>query len=214
MARHPGRVGPLVDGRADLHPLGQARGLGALLRGREDGWLPRAGHGLHGQHHHPGAPKGGRSRKKGNAAKPSRANNEALGRSQGGFGTKAHALADARGRALGFALTPGQAGEAPQSLDLLAFLPAVPGWVVADRGYSSHAVRTAVWELGSRPAIPTRRNEGPVHCPDWIYVNREQVERMWNRLKEWRAIATRYEKTARSFLSALHLAAAYDWLKP
>ena len=140
--------------------------------------------------------------------------NEALGRSQGGFGTKAHALADARGRALGFALTPGQAGEAPQSLDLLAFLPAIPGWVLADRGYSSHAVRSAVWELGSRPAIPTRRNEAPVRCPDWIDVNRERIERMWNRLKEWRAIATRYEKTARSFLSALHLAAAFDWLKP
>ena len=85
--------------------------------------------------------------------------------------------------------------------------------MVADRGYSSHAVRTAVWELGSRPAIPTRRNEEPVRCPDWIYVNRERVERMWNRLKEWRAIATRYEKTARSFLSALHLAAAFDCLK-
>ncbi len=141
-------------------------------------------------------------------------NTEALGRSQGGFGTKAHAIADARGRALGFALTPGQASEAPQSFDLLAFLPAVPGWVVADRGYSSHALRTAVWELGSRPAIPTRCNEAPVHCPDWIYVNRERVERMWNRLKEWRAVATRYEKTARSFLSVLHLAAACDWLKP
>ena len=120
---------------------------------------------------------------------------------------------------MGFALTPGQASEAPQSeapqsFDLLEFLPAIPGWVVADRGYSSHALRTAVWELGSRPAIPTRRNEAPVHCPDWIYVNRERIERMWNRLKEWRAIATRYEKTARSFLSVLHLAAAFDWLKP
>jgi transposase len=72
----------------------------------------------------------------------------------------------------------------------------------------------AVWELGSRPAIPTRRNEASVHCPDWIYVNRERVERMWNRLKDWRAIATRYEKKARSFLSVLHLAAAFDWLKP
>jgi len=79
---------------------------------------------------------------------------------------------------------------------------------VADRGYSSHTLRTAVWELGSRPAIPTRRKEAPVHYPDWIYVNRERVEQMWNRLKEWRAIATRYEKTAHSFLSVLHLAAA------
>ena len=84
---------------------------------------------------------------------------------------------------------------------------------MADRGYSSHALRPAVWELGSRPAIPTRRTEAAVHGPDWIYVNRERVERMWNRLKEWRAIAIRYEK-ARSFLSLLHLAAACDWLKP
>jgi len=45
-------------------------------------------------------------------------------------------------------------------------------------------------------------------------VNRERVERMSNRLKDWRAIATRYEKKARSFLSLLHLAAAFDWLKP
>jgi transposase len=46
-----------------------------------------------------------------------------------------------------------------------------------------------------------------VACPDWVYVNRNLVERLWNRLKEWRAVATRYEKTARS------LAAAFDWIK-
>ena len=59
-----------------------------------------------------------------------------------------------------------------------------------------------------------RRQSRASRCPDWIYVNRERVERMWNRLKEWRAIATRYEKTARSFVADLHLAAACDWLKP
>ena len=90
----------------------------------------------------------------------------------------------------------------------------MPGWVLADRGYSSQALWSAVWDLGSRPAIPTRRNEAAVRCPDWIYVNRERVERMWNRLKEWRAIATRYEKTASSFMGVLCLAAALDWLKP
>jgi transposase len=197
----------VVDGGPDLPALVQARRLGTPVRGRQGGKLARAGHGLYGRDDRPSAPQGSRRGKRGNTS-------EALGRSQGGFGTKAHAIADARGRALGFALTPGQASEAPQSFDLLEFLPAIPGWVVADRGYSSHALRTAVWDLGSRPALPTRRNEAPVHCPDWIYVNRERVERMWNRLKEWRAIATRYEKTARSFLSVLHLAAAFDWLKP
>ncbi|MCJ2078926.1 transposase, partial [Methylobacterium sp. E-016] len=50
-------------------------------------------------------------------------------------------------------------------------------------------------------------------CPDWIYNNRNQVERLWARLKEWRAIATRYEKTAVSFMGVLSLAAALDRLK-
>ena len=53
----------------------------------------------------------------------------------------------------------------------------------------------------------------PVACPDWIYNNRNQVERLWARLKEWRAIATRYEKTAVSFMGVLSLAAALDWLR-
>jgi Transposase DDE domain len=58
------------------------------------------------------------------------------------------------------------------------------------------------------------KNEAPVACPDWVYNNRNQVERLWARLKEWRAIATRYEKTASSFMGVLCLAAALDWIKP
>ena len=65
----------------------------------------------------------------------------------------------------------------------------------------------AIRDLGSTPVIPTRRNEAAVACPDWIHVNRERVERLWGRLKEGRAVATRYEKTASSFLGVLHLAA-------
>ena len=53
----------------------------------------------------------------------------------------------------------------------------------------------------------------PVACPTWIYNNRSQVENLWARLKEWRAVATRYEKTAQSFLGILCLAAAADWIK-
>ena len=53
----------------------------------------------------------------------------------------------------------------------------------------------------------------PVACPDWIYNNRNLVERLWARLKEWQAIATHYEKTASSFMGVLALAAALDWLK-
>ena len=56
------------------------------------------------------------------------------------------------------------------------------------------------------------RKRCPVR-PSWIYTNRNQVERLWARLKEWRAVATRYEKTARSFMGILYLAAACDWIK-
>ncbi len=81
----------------------------------------------------------------------------------------------------------------------------MPGCVVADRGASPHAARTAVCEPGLGTAIPIRRNEAAVRGLD--------VERMSNRRTERRATATRYERTARSLLSALHLAAAFDWLK-
>ncbi|TPG34751.1 IS5/IS1182 family transposase, partial [Roseomonas nepalensis] len=94
-----------------------------------------------------------------------------------------------------------------------ATLPGAPLWVVGDRGYSSHAFRQHVWDLGARPAIPPKRNEAPVACRDWIYNNRNHVERLWARLKERRAVATRYEKTASSSLGVLHLAATLDWLK-
>jgi transposase len=49
--------------------------------------------------------------------------------------------------------------------------------------------------------------------PPWIYTNRNLVERLWGRLKEWRAVATRYEKTERSFMGVLCMAATMDWLK-
>ena len=122
-------------------------------------------------------------------------------------------IADSAGRAVAFHIAPGQAHELPHAVPLLATLPGVPRWVVADRGYSSHAFREHIWNLGARPAIPPKRNEAPVACPDWIYNNRNRVERLWGRLKEWRAVATRYEKTAASFLGVLHLAATMDWLR-
>ena len=80
-------------------------------------------------------------------------------------------------------------------------------------GPPSHTFRDHIWERGARPAIPSKRNEAPVACPDWIYTNRNQVERLWARLKEGRAIATRYEKTASSPIGVLSLAVALDWIK-
>ncbi len=67
--------------------------------------------------------------------------------------------------------------------------------------------------MGAKPAIPPQRHEAPVACTDWISNNRNVVERLWARLKEWRAVATRYEKTAHSFMGVLCLAAAIDWIR-
>ena len=122
-------------------------------------------------------------------------------------------IADAAGRAIAFRIAPGQAHELPQAVPLLDRLPSVPRWVVADRGYTSHHFRQHVRDLGARPAIPPQCHQAPVACPAWIYHNRNRVERLWSRLKEWRAVATRYEKTARSFLGVLNLAATLDWLR-
>ena len=84
---------------------------------------------------------------------------------------------------------------------------------MGDRGLASHSFRQHIWDMDARPAIPPKRNEEPVTCPPWIYNNRNHVERLWARWTEWRAVATRYEKTARAFLDVLCMAATMDWLK-
>ena len=131
-------------------------------------------------------------------------------------------ITDAIGRAVAFVLAPGQAHELPHAAALPEQLPGVPGWAAADRGCSSHALREHIWNPGARPAIPPKRNEAPVACPDWIYTHRHLaetrsvcgwVERLWARLKEWRAVATRWEKTANSSMGVLCMAAAVDWIK-
>ena len=122
-------------------------------------------------------------------------------------------IADGSGRAVAFALAPGQAHELPLAPGLLDRLPEAPFWAVGDRGLASHAVREHIWDMGARPAIPPKRNQASVACPAWIYANRRLVENLWARLKEWRAVATRYEKTARAFLGVLCMAATMDWLK-
>ena len=111
------------------------------------------------------------------------------------------------------ALAPGQAHKLPMAPALLRRLSRVPLWVVGDPGYSSHALREQVWASGARPAIPTRSNEAAVACPGYVYNNRNIVERLWARLKERHAVATRYEKTAVSFAGVLCLAATLDWIK-
>src|SRR5947208_9057925 len=106
------------------------------------------------------------------ATSKARDEREALGRSRGGYGTKACVIADGLGRAVAFILAPGQAHELPHAVPLLERLPEVPKWVVADRGLTSHAFPEPVASRGARPAIPSKRNAEEVACPDWTYTNR------------------------------------------
>ncbi len=133
--------------------------------------------------------------------------------SRGGFGTKVCVAADSHGWALSFTLSPGQAHELPYAYALLDALPHPPIYVVCDRGYASNKFREDLWNRGSRPVIPPRRNDPEVACPKWAYRHRRLVENLWARLKEWRAVATRYEKKAASFLSVILIAATADYIK-
>lgn len=102
-----------------------------------------------------------------------------------------------------------KAHELPLARDLVDCLPGIPGWVVGDKGYASHAFRQFIWDHGARPAIPAKNKDAPVTCPGWVYDNRNRVERLWAHLKERRAVATRYEKTACFFMGVLCIAATF-----
>jgi transposase len=128
---------------------------------------------------------------------------EALGRSRGGLGTKIVGVCDAAGRLVDFLLTPGQAHELAPSLTLLRRLCRAPSWAIADRACDAAQFRAEARALGAIPVVPSRRGaKQPQPCPDYIYRHRNLIERCWSRLKERRAVATRYDKTAVSYASA------------
>ena len=128
--------------------------------------------------------------------------------------TKVHAIVDALGNGLRLALTPGQHADSPQLPGLLAALPTAPGAVVADRAYDTNAVLAAVALADAEPVIPPKTSRKRQRAYDTnLYADRNKVERFFGRLKEARGFATRYEKTAASFLAVAHLLAALDWIR-
>ncbi|MGH9208263.1 MAG: IS5 family transposase [Acidimicrobiales bacterium] len=139
---------------------------------------------------------------------------EALGRSRGGIGTKIVGICDAAGRLVDFLLTPGQAHELAPSLTLLRRLPEAPSWAIADMACDAAEFRSEARALGAVPVVPSRRGaKEPQPCPAYIYRHRNLIERCWSRLKERRAIATRYDKTAASYAAGIAIAASLDWIK-
>lgn len=158
----------------------------------------------------------------------------AIGRSRGGLTTKNHLVCDGKGRALAFILTPGQTADTSMLTATLEQIR-VPGThgrprtrpdrVIADKGYPSRANRAWLREHGIAATIPERADQiahrrkrpgRPIDLGDEQrerYRGRNVVERCFNRLKQWRGIAMRSDKTARNYHSALCLAAALHWVQ-
>ena len=136
-----------------------------------------------------------------------------LGRSRGGFSTKIHARSDHQGRPLGFVLTGGEVSDYRGVDELLALPVAKPKIMSADKGFDGDGVRSALLLKGISPVIPPRANRvNPPVCDFKAYKDRNRIERMFSKLKQFRRIATRYDKTKLSYAGFLALAAAQIWL--
>jgi transposase len=165
----------------------------------------------------------------------SAAGREALGRSRGGLSTKIHLLADRRCRPLTQILTPGQHGDCPRFIPLLEQLriarrgkgrPRVrPRAAMGDKAYSSAANRAYLRRRGIKAVIPVkedqkanRRNRGraggrPSAFDPSRYKERNTVERCFSKLKQFRAVATRYDKRGRICQGSVDIASIRIWLR-
>ena len=137
----------------------------------------------------------------------------AIGISRGGRTTKIHALVDILGRPLRLALTPGNTSDI-KGVELLIDATVGMKRVIADRGYDANRLRATLRDQGTIPIIPGRRNrKRTIQYDERRYRDRWMVEAMFCRLKDFRRVATRYDKLARNYLSAVALAAAIAfWL--
>ncbi|WP_428548311.1 IS5 family transposase [Profundibacter sp.] len=134
-----------------------------------------------------------------------------IGRSRGGPTTKIHALTDGYGRIAAFSLTPGNIADISAAPALLATMPA-PRRLLGDRGYDANSLRATLARAGTEAVIPsTRSRKRPIPHDVQAYRARNLIERAFCRLKDFRRIATRYDKLAQNFLSAVAIAAFILW---
>jgi transposase len=162
------------------------------------------------------------------------AGDHALGRSRGGLSTKIHLACDGRDRPLGFVLTGGNTNDCTsfeQVMEAIRVPRLGPGrprtrpdHVVADKGYSSREIRAYLRRRGIRHTIPERadqilnrlnrgsRGGRPIGFDRQTYHLRNVVERCFNRLKQWRGLATRYDKTRESYQATVTIASILLWL--
>jgi len=145
-------------------------------------------------------------------AAESSAEQEALGRSRGGFSTKIHAVTDALGNPLAFVLTGGQASDIGQAERLIGEFPAEA--VIGDKGYDADAFVKTVEERGMQAVIPPRSNRlNPRAYDRHLYKERHLIECFFNKIKHYRRIFGRFEKTAKNFMAFLHFVAFLIWTR-
>jgi transposase len=136
-----------------------------------------------------------------------------MGRSRGGLTTKIHALVDANGLPLGLKLSAGQAHDGRSAADMLDRLG--PGQILlADRAYDSDALRKTLADRGAFANVkPMPRRINIPAFSSFLYRFRNLVERFFNKLKHFRAVATRFEKHDDNYLALVKLAAARIWMR-
>lgn len=119
---------------------------------------------------------------------------------------------DGLGNPVRYILTAGQVHDILQAEDLISGLPFEK--VLADKGYDSNCFRSAIAQAGGKAVIPSSRSRSQsIPYDKHTYGERNLVERFFNKIKHFRRIATRYEKTVVSFAAMLFLVGAMIWLR-
>jgi transposase len=134
-----------------------------------------------------------------------------IGTTKGGRNTKLHAVCDERGRPHVLLLTPGNTHDVKVAEAAIGAVPP-SDYLVADKGYDSNALRAWLSERGTVAVIPAKSNR-KVHIEHdrQIYKQRNVIERMFCRFKDWRRIATRFDRKIKTFMAAIAIAAAVIW---
>jgi transposase len=126
--------------------------------------------------------------------------------------TKIHLAVRGLGCPVRFVLTAGQKGDAPQAEALIAGLPAEI--VLADAAYDSDRLRGVIADKDAHAVIPNNPSRARKHALDrQLYKERHLIECCFAKLKQFRRVATRYEKTARNYAAVVTLAAIVLWLR-
>jgi len=134
-----------------------------------------------------------------------------MGRSRGGLTSKIHALVDAEGRPVTLRLTGGQIADCTEA-DALTDDLGEGDILLADKGYDTNAIRAKAAERKAWANIPPKATrKGSFSFSRWVYRQRNLVERFFNKIKQFRGIATRYDKRPENYLAAVKLVAARIW---